>query len=83
MLIEYLGTFLAISGQSVRAICPKRIASSFVLSGLAGIILGTYTFLTAQWGLVFLNVWAFVMSVIGLYKWHKVEIGDKGDEKNG
>lgn len=82
MILEYLGVALAVTGQSIRSMFPKAVLTSFIFSGLAGVVLGTYTLLTHQYGLMSLNAWAITMSIVGMYKWKKYKI-EKQNGKEG
>lgn len=72
-IIEWLAVLFDVVAITTKS-SPKYILHSCVFGLLGGITFVIYSLLTNQYGLLSLNIYVVILSIIGIIKWQKHKI---------
>lgn len=72
--LQYLGASLGMCGMGLITLAPKKMLWSLSITAISCIAMGTYGYLTGQYGIAFSQTVYTVMNLLGLYQWKKVKI---------
>lgn len=69
LILQYIGSAFCILSQIQRTLKPSWVYFSFTSSNISAIILALYSFLTYQYGLLFMNLFFIVTNCIAYFTW--------------
>jgi len=72
-ILQYIGVIFVLSGQWYRS-CPQSILRSFISTIIGSSCLFMYSFGTAQWGIIILNIVSIILAIRGYINWKKIKV---------
>lgn len=78
-ILQYLGTGLGVGYATIISLRPKLVVLGLRIGVVSCIILGSWGFITGNYGIAASQTAYTILNAIGIYKWKRQRFTDKED----